>query len=92
MTTLAARPRWLPIGVVILLVRQVANVIEGMNQAAAGLSSKPPWVVAVNGGSMVSLIAAILVGPKYPRAQWALVGLSLTCLVASVVAVRQLRG
>jgi hypothetical protein len=91
MTTLAARPRWLTIGVVILLVLQVANVIEGMNQAAARLSSKPPWV-AVNGGSMVSLIAAIVVGPKCPRAQWALVGLSLTCLVASVVAVRQLRG
>lgn len=92
MTTIAALPRWLTIAIVLLLVLQVAFVIEGMYQAAAGISSKPPWLVALNGASQVSLLCCLLVARKYPRATWALLFLSISCLVASVVAVRLLRG
>lgn len=87
MTTIPARPRFLTIGIVVLLVLQVATIVQGMSEAAGSLT-RPPWVVAVNGGMMLSLLTAILVGGRFPRAQWALLALSLACLLTSVVAVR----
>ena len=89
MTTIPARPRILTILVVVLLVLQVAIVVRAMNEAAGSLT-RPPWVVALNGGMMLSLLAAMFLGGRFPRAAWALVALSVACLLTSVVAVRQL--
>lgn len=89
MTTIAARPRFLTILVVVLLVLQVANIGQGMSEAM-GSRTRPPWVVAMNGGMMLSLLTAILLGGRFPRAAWALLALSIVCLLTSVVAVRQL--
>jgi hypothetical protein len=88
MTTATVRPRYLTIAIVVLLVLQVAEVIQQLNQAATSMT-RPPWVVAVHGGSTLGLLSAMLVGSRYPRVAWLLLAVSVACLVTSAFAVRQ---
>ena len=89
MTTATVRPRYLTIAIVVLLVLQVAEVIQELNQAASSMT-RPPWVVVVHGGAILGLLSAMLVGSRYPRVAWLLLAVSIACLVISVLAVRQL--
>ena len=89
MTTIAARPRWHAVLLVLLLVLQVASVIQQVLETTSS-ATRPPWVVAVNGSSLIALLCGMLTSSRYPRVTWLLIGVSAACLVTSVIAVRQL--
>lgn len=91
MPATTARPRVLTIVFMVLLLLQLGLVAQGMREAT-GSATRPPWVVALNGGMMVALLCGSLASTRYPRAAWVLLGVSIACLVTSVIAVRQLAG
>jgi len=88
MTYTFVRPRALTWLAVALLVAQAAMLVNALTLVMQS-PGRPNTVLVVNAVNGVLLATGLLVAPKYPRVTWALLVLSVACIVLTAIVFRR---
>ncbi len=90
MVTQAARPRLLTLAISALLALQ-AWLLASAVLIAARSPGRPAMVPVANALATVLLLGAMLVSQRHRRIAWALIVLSVTCIVTAAIVIPRMQ-